>query len=939
MPSVTFDGQSLSVKGRRIWLSAAEFHYLLTPRTSWGDCLHSLSQAGFNTVVLPCAWSMHEERTGRFDFTAGRALRSAIELCAELGFWVVLKAGPVVGNPYSGGGLPAWISDIPGVRLREPKAPFLERVSAWLRAVAGQSTGLLATDVASTALRRLRLGAETGPVVAVQLEHQWHCAQESIAEHYLSELIRFAREVGFAVPIMTANDSFAFSDAAPDAIVVGDEPLALMRQLTALRPTFPRFGRVGPESDESIAPESAAVHAERMALVLAGGGQFLLSGALELVGPARMGPQRPGLIADASGNPNPQSGPIRRVAHFAASFGHVLAQSEPGRTPMVIDPSGASDGTSVIPVSGPGGTVVFVVSPTKRAGRSEREKGQKPRKLSILAPDGRSFPVSCGATGIDWFVFGVDVFGKTRIDYATISPIAHANGSTILFAGPAGDDAEISIDGVPLALKVPQRNAGSTPTIARVHKTTVIVCNEEQADAALASTDSFVIGARETLTPGRFRLLPGYKSATRVTHDGQLKPLAKEAIVAESPRRAAITVSDWTIVPTNDYADGTSHRFATLNGPASLAACGARDGYGWYRVSFRRSTAGKVLLHGPELADHAVIWHNGSLLGAFDVRSQPSTGASKGFPLEMKLAAGQHVFVLLVSERPRPTSGHRIGRRAGLFGPMVEVSPIKSGPKIERNVKVDPFALGVIQDLHPGDVRPGIALTWKLPKRTSDRFVIDLDARARSLPGGATITLNGTPIARWNADGPEGFAVMFAAPVALVAGSGRSSARQTAGGRAGQAGAYKQVTKEELLEVRMVLDQDMSDADLTTLTEGARLFEVIGELGASPQYAFARWAAPSAWPRGSVARVAKGTSAPFAAWFGGSITLERAPQHVMSIRLDAQSSMTLFANGVRCGIAEAGAALAIAPDALRIGRNELALFDETGVGPGSLTIE
>src|SRR5262245_13514131 len=68
MPNVTFDGQSFSVRGRRIWLSAVEFDYALTPAEAWPERLAAAVHAGFNAIVVNCPWSMHEERAGRLRF-------------------------------------------------------------------------------------------------------------------------------------------------------------------------------------------------------------------------------------------------------------------------------------------------------------------------------------------------------------------------------------------------------------------------------------------------------------------------------------------------------------------------------------------------------------------------------------------------------------------------------------------------------------------------------------------------------------------------------------------------------------------------------------------------------------------------------------------------------------------------------------------------------
>lgn len=883
MPSVTFDGQSLSVRGRRIWLAAAEFHSALTRREAWGDRLRELAEAGFNTIVLPCVWGVHEARQGRLDFAGPHALREVVERAAEYGLWVILKAGPVVGEPYPGGGLPAWLSDVKGIRLREPNAAFFERVTAWYRGLAKALEGLLASDVPSAAHRKARPGADTGPIVAVQLEQEWHCGQEQLAETYLSELARFAREVGFNVPLLTANDSFATIDAAIDVLHVRDQPLAHMRQLASLRPGFARFARVGAAGD--------AERAELMALSTAGAAQFM--------------------VTDEGAARDPLT---RRVARFASSFGHVLAQLDPQRTGVVVDPAvQPRSGPTVLPVRGPAGTVAFVLGGDVAARKSTKAAGAS--TLPLLSADGRSFEVTPTATGPSWFIFDVDLAGKTRIDHATVTPLLHVHGTTILFVGPAGAPAEVSINGSAIALTVPTAGAGSKPAVSKLFGTTVVLCNDSQADAANVVGDTIVIGARAAGEAGRFRLLPGWKAATIVKADGSLATLPKDLIVPEPARREARPVASWAMASDQELVDGASHRYAMLDGPASLAACGAREGLGWYRVTFKRATAGKVSVHAPELADGALVWHNGSFIATLGA-GLGHGAAPRSLPLELRLGAGQHTVVLLVFEGDRPSSGNHIGRRAGLYGPLVEVQAVKGPPKIERDVQVDPFALGVVQDLHPGDARPGISLLWKIARRKAERFILDVDVDVRAALGGATVTVDGLPTARWNREGPGGIAL----PIPTVKAAEIPMSKS---GKPSKRGAARVAEpKTGPLEIRVILDGDADDAALARIVKGMHLHEVIGPLGGTPNHSFARWAPPATW-KGGATKASKGAPV----WYGASV---EGGELAVGGR-DALAAIVVV-DGARVRPV-ADAAIAIGA-----GSHQVACFDPFGGPPPAITV-
>ena len=68
MVSVTYDGQSFSIDGRRSWILGASIEYARVPPEFWADRIAAAKQAGFNTIATSCPWMVHEPRKGRFTF-------------------------------------------------------------------------------------------------------------------------------------------------------------------------------------------------------------------------------------------------------------------------------------------------------------------------------------------------------------------------------------------------------------------------------------------------------------------------------------------------------------------------------------------------------------------------------------------------------------------------------------------------------------------------------------------------------------------------------------------------------------------------------------------------------------------------------------------------------------------------------------------------------
>ncbi len=895
MPSVTFDGQSFSVKGRRVWLCARELHASALPHERWGDRLREIRHAGFNAVVVPCPWHLHEARRGRFRFDGSLDLRRLLDLCREQGLWVILRIGPVIGSPYPNGGLPPWLGDVPAIRLRQPDPAFFECVTAWFGALGRVCAGCLATDDRPPIAARTGGVIDTGPIIAVQVEQDWRCGRDDLAESYLGELVRFAREVGLAVPILTANGCFAMVDAAIETLEAGDEVLTVMRQLAALRPSHPRIAILGDSGD----PERTAT---AMTLALAGGAQCILRDAAPDPRPIVVHPR------------------VRRVAQFASGFGHVLAQARSERPPIVVDPEHRTptDPPGVIPLSGDGGTALVVVRGA--AGGSTKQRATMP----LLLGDGRAMRVSLGSGPLAWFLFDADLGGRSRLDSATAVPFARVDRSIVAFVAAAGEEIVVSVDGVVHAMTAPAASAGPKPTIVRVgdsaRPTVLVACNEAQADATLVVDGGLVIGAERVDGSGRATLAPGFRAAVQINADGSIAPFAKDVVAQRGAAREPMSIGGWTSVPATEFTLGTSHRFANLGGPASLAACGAREGYGWYRVRLRRSAAAKVTLHLPHLAERALAWFDGEPIGTLG----RGFGGAK---IERKISAGDHQLVLLVESSGESATRGDIGRRGGLFGPALETAPVKAGPRIERNAHADPFALGFVYELHAGDARPGIALVWKLGERTDASFVLELDERLRAGFAGGTVTVNGTPVARLNAGGPEGAAILIRTP-RVPPPKGASKAAKTAAAKA------PPVAGE--VEIRLVLDHAMEDAALAELTRGLSLFEVRADLGAVGDsmnpYAFARWGPPPVWaaapgkpPKG----VPSWSRATFTPPLGAGIA---------TLEASGLGHGALFLNGTLVARFEGTISTVLAAERFAPGTNEIVLFDESGATPKAMTL-
>ncbi|CAL9666423.1 glycoside hydrolase family 35 protein [Streptomyces sp. enrichment culture] len=160
-PSATLthaDGTLLR-NGRPHRLLAGSLHYFRVHPGHWADRLRRLAALGLNTVDTYVPWNFHERTEGDIRFDGPRDLAGFVRLAQEEGLDVVVRPGPYICAEWDNGGLPAWLTGTPGMRVRTSHGPFLEAVDRWF-------------DELIPRIADLQAG-RGGPVVAVQIENEY----------------------------------------------------------------------------------------------------------------------------------------------------------------------------------------------------------------------------------------------------------------------------------------------------------------------------------------------------------------------------------------------------------------------------------------------------------------------------------------------------------------------------------------------------------------------------------------------------------------------------------------------------------------------------------------------------------------------------------------------------------------------------------------------
>jgi beta-galactosidase len=152
-------GDQLLFDGQPFRIFSGAMHYFRVHPELWRDRMVKMKAMGLNTLETYVAWNLHEPRPGEFNFSGFADIERFIETAGELGFKVIVRPGPYICAEWDFGGFPAWLSVIPGIRLRCVNKPYLDAVRRFF----GELLPRIAKHTCESG----------GPVIAVQVENEY----------------------------------------------------------------------------------------------------------------------------------------------------------------------------------------------------------------------------------------------------------------------------------------------------------------------------------------------------------------------------------------------------------------------------------------------------------------------------------------------------------------------------------------------------------------------------------------------------------------------------------------------------------------------------------------------------------------------------------------------------------------------------------------------
>uniref|UniRef100_A0A8C5XXQ3 Beta-galactosidase n=1 Tax=Microcebus murinus TaxID=30608 RepID=A0A8C5XXQ3_MICMU len=184
-----------TLEGHKFLIFGGSIHYFRVPREYWRDRLLKLKACGFNTVTTYVPWNLHEPERGRFDFSGNLDLEAFVLTAAEIGLWVILRPGPYICSEVDLGGLPSWLLQDPGMRLRTTYQGFTKAVDLYFDHLMSRVVPL-----------QYKHG---GPIIAVQVENEYGSYDKDPA--YMPYIKKALEDRGIVELLLTSDNKDGLS--------------------------------------------------------------------------------------------------------------------------------------------------------------------------------------------------------------------------------------------------------------------------------------------------------------------------------------------------------------------------------------------------------------------------------------------------------------------------------------------------------------------------------------------------------------------------------------------------------------------------------------------------------------------------------------------------------------------------------------------------------
>ena len=179
IPAFGYNNDTFLLHGKPYQMIGGQMDPQRIPRAYWRQRLQMARAMGLNTVFSYVFWNNIEPAPGQWNFDDRNDIAEFFRLAQEEDLHVVLRPGPYVCGEHEWGGFPAWLNQIPGLKVRQSNGPYLEASKNYL--------DRLGKELSSSQITK------GGPILMVQLENEYGFFDRNDT-NYLSALATILRD-------------------------------------------------------------------------------------------------------------------------------------------------------------------------------------------------------------------------------------------------------------------------------------------------------------------------------------------------------------------------------------------------------------------------------------------------------------------------------------------------------------------------------------------------------------------------------------------------------------------------------------------------------------------------------------------------------------------------------------------------------------------------
>lgn len=187
---LSIEKEGLFLNEKPFFLASGDMHYFrFFNKEGWRRRLQLMKDFGLSAVQTYVPWNLHEPEKGEFHFEGNLDLAAFLQLCQEIGLYVMLRPSVYICSEWEFGGMPYWLKKEKNLCPRTSDPRFMAHMRSYYERLSKEFVPYLSTN--------------GGPVIAVAVENEYGSFGDDAA--YLQATGDLLQELGVDVPLFTAG--------------------------------------------------------------------------------------------------------------------------------------------------------------------------------------------------------------------------------------------------------------------------------------------------------------------------------------------------------------------------------------------------------------------------------------------------------------------------------------------------------------------------------------------------------------------------------------------------------------------------------------------------------------------------------------------------------------------------------------------------------------